>query len=54
MIQRDYFETEFEAWTFAQMLPKGRYTIMDYGKDETHSTTPYYIEYLDIPKYKRI
>lgn len=53
MTQRTYFSTEYEAWEFAKMLPKTRYEVTDYGKDDSNAKEPYYIEYIDRPKYSR-
>ena len=49
MLYRDYFDDPNTAWIFAKLLPKTRYTVIDYGKDDTG----YYIEYKDHPEYAR-
>jgi len=51
--QRTYFKTKHAAWEFARLLPKNRYEVTDYGKDESKAIESYYIEYIDRPKYTR-
>ena len=52
MNERTYFETQAEAWQFALLLPKTRYTIEDYGKDDSNEKAPYFIEYSNTPTYE--
>lgn len=49
MAHREYFDNQHTAWAFAQLLPKNRFEVTDYGKD----AKGYYIEYIDHPKYTR-
>lgn len=45
MTKRNYFMTEKTAWNFANDLPKKVCKITDYGKDESKTEEPYFIEY---------
>lgn len=49
MKTKTYFNDWKTAWAFANMLPKTRYTVTDYGKDDSG----YFIEYIDRPAYTR-
>lgn len=49
MTHREYFDNQHTAWTYAQLLPKNRFKVVDYGKDD-HG---YYVEYIDHPAYTR-
>lgn len=53
MRTREYFKTRDAAWHFLNLLPKSRYEITDYGIDASHDKEPYYVEYIDRPKYTR-
>ena len=50
---REYFKDSQTAWKYAELLPKTRYTVTDYGKDDSRPDSPYYIEYIDRPAYTR-
>lgn len=48
-----YFSDQSIAWKFATMLPKQRFEIVDYGKDESRKKDPFYVKYIDRPSYTR-
>ena len=49
-LQIEWFADKHTAWRFAEMLPKQRYEVINYGTDINGK---YFVEYLDRPKYAR-
>ena len=48
-----YFDNNSTAWKFAQMLPKSRFEVIDYGKDENRKDEQFFVKYIDRPSYTR-
>lgn len=50
MIQRTYFTSQKEAYSFAGMISKLQHHIVSgYGVDESHTDEPYFIETINDP-----